>query len=324
MTKKKYLWEELISYIKGCLIFAGLWRFIRRSWDEFFRVIDIVVIEISNCKLRCAMCPRGCRGFINTKKGMMDLELFKKVIDKFVAEKLRINNLWFGSWGESLLNPFFPEMVRYAKNKVSGIKIFVNTNLTCLKDPAAIIDSGLDCMRVSLSGMSQDIYSKNHIGGDVNTVLSNFKKMVYFKKQLKNDIDLIMAFHDYVYNKKDADLARSFCENNGIKFILLRCFISSVEANIQFHKDKEKMSKFYGQFIDLEREQRLMHTLKDYRSCWMNRMVAIDFDGQLCGCCGFYEEKYFLGSLFDYKIREIEHIKSKICELCIKTPISWR
>jgi MoaA/NifB/PqqE/SkfB family radical SAM enzyme len=333
MNNREIFFDKLVSYVKKCIP-PRLKRYIRKHSSililhhlkRFSSKKHFLDIEISNCNLKCAMCPRGgVDGLKNDRKGMMDFELFKKIIDKIVAEKIRFAELWFGSWGEPLLNPFLPEMARYAKYKLPDTTILTFTNLTCLKDPAAIIDSGLDVIRISISGMTQDVYSKNHIGGDINLVLSNLKQLIYFRKQLNRNIKLILVFHDYLYNKKDADLAKKFCEDNGIEFELHRCYIPCVESNIKFHKNKKELAKFYGQFIDLEREELLMRMLNDYRVCNMlNNWVAIDFDGRLYRCCSAYEEKYLLGSFFDYKIREIHALRSNICELCAKTPINRR
>ena len=52
--------------------------------------------------------------------------------------------------------------------------------------------------------------------------------------------------------------------------------------------------------------------------------ITVNFDGQLYRCCEVYESKYFMGSIFDFKIRDTPKIKSEICEVCAKTPISWR
>lgn len=303
------------------------YRILINNFFEKFQPLKVKTLnlDVAGCNLKCAMCPRGglC-GLKNNQKGLMDFELFKRIIKKVVDEKYKLGMVQFGNWGESLLNPLFPEMVRYAKSELGPILVSVTTNLTYLKDPAEIIESGLDIMSVSISGMTQEVYSKNHVGGNINVVLSNLKKLIYYKKKLNSNIQLTIFFHDYLYNKKDADLARKFCKNNGIEFFLNRCFISSVEANVNYHKDKKKYTKYLNKFIDLEKEQSLMRTLDDYRKCRIRDIIPIDFDGQLYRCCGVYEEKYLLGSFFDFKIREIEHTRSEICELCIRTPISWR
>jgi pyruvate-formate lyase-activating enzyme len=308
-TKQKYFPISILHYFK-----------------RFSSEKDVLVIEISSCNLKCAMCARSAVLDLKEKRGgMMDLDLFKKVIDKVVTEKFKFRDLMFGNWGEPLLNPLFQNMVKYAKSKLPNTIVSTFTNLTCLKDPKAIISSGLDRMWISVSGMTQEVYSKNHIGGDINIVLNNLKELIHYKKQLNSNIKLIMRFHEYAYNKGDSVIAKKFCDDTGIEFEQHWCYIPCAEANIKYHQNKQELGRFYGQFIDMKQEDSLMRKLDDYRDCaWLNESVVINYDSRLYRCCGVYEDQYLLGSFFDYKIRDIQNIKSKICKLCAETPISLR
>jgi len=296
-------------------------------FDCFFPAGATVCVEISaDCNLKCVMCPRGgVHGLVNKRRGMMDIEIFKKIIDKFRDENVRVRELWLANWGEPFLNPLFPEMARYAKSRLTGAKIIAFSNLNCLMDPSAVMSSGLDRLEVSMSGMSQEVYSKNHVGGDIKTVLRNIAGLVSAKKRLRGAMAIAVKFHDYVYNKAEAVLAKDFCRRSGIEFKLARCSVSCVEGNAAFQKEKERFSGFYSRFIDLKKEEKIARTLKTPADCMIKcYMVTIDFDGRLYRCCGVYEEKNLMGSFFDHAIREIPGINSSICDICVKTPISWR
>lgn len=296
---------------------------------EEFRVL----MDVAHCNLKCAMCPRGgVLGLKNEIRGLMSFKLFKDIIDKFVREKVKIRQLDIGNWGEPLLNPELPKMIEYVKDNWAPVfigkkgSIKLSTNLNYLKDPDELLESGVDLIRVSVSGMSQKIYSKNHVGGDIGVVLRNISRLVDAKRKRNADSCIIeMAYHDLVYNKDDAETARKFCDSHGINFIHLDMFISCVEENVVFHRDKERFSGFYREFIDLDREIGRMKTVKDIKKCQVRRgIVTIFFTGQLCRCCGVFEEKNLMRPIFDYKIREIPNIPSGICDICAKTPMSWR
>ena len=48
-----------------------------------------IYFDVASCNLRCAMCPNGgVSNLTNNSIGMMKYELFKKIIDKFVTEKI--------------------------------------------------------------------------------------------------------------------------------------------------------------------------------------------------------------------------------------------
>lgn len=291
-----------------------------------------LLMDVAHCNLKCAMCPRGgASGLKNDAKGLMDIGLFKRIIDKFKYENVKIREIEIGNWGEPLLNPDLPRMIRYAKEAWPPSfmgkpgSIGVSTNLNYLKDAEELLESGVNRVRVSISGMTQDIYAKNHIGGNVDKVLQNILRLAEARDRKGINVSLGIGFHDLVYNKKDAEAAKKFCEYNRLDFNLLSMYIPSVEDNVVFHRDKERLSKFYKEFIDLDKELASMKPVKNVKKCQFRRsVIAINFDGRLCRCCGVFEERHLMGSFFDYKIRRIPLIESPICTICAKTPMSWR
>jgi MoaA/NifB/PqqE/SkfB family radical SAM enzyme len=290
-------------------------------------------IDVAHCNLRCAMCPKGSISNLkNEGEGLMELELFKRIIDKFIDENVKIRDLKIGNWGEPLLNPALPEMIKYAKNlrhlfmdREGSFKI--NTNLTRLENPVELLESGIDHIGVSVSGMTQETYSRNRKGGKVDDVLSNIRKLAEIRdKRGIKGLELQMIFHDFLYNKEEAETARKFCETHNIVFTHNRMYIASVEDNIRFHGDEgEKLAKFYSEYIDLEAEKKCMKTIKNVKKCHLRRrVITINYDGQLYRCAGVFEQKYFMGPFFDHKIMDIPKIRSEICEQCAQTPISFR
>lgn len=79
-------------------------------------------IELSTrCNLFCPSCPRTNYGS-NWIERDMSLETFEKISGVFD----RFDTIHFRGWGEPLLNPQFPEMVRRAYQ--SGAKLVLTTN----------------------------------------------------------------------------------------------------------------------------------------------------------------------------------------------------
>jgi len=294
--------------------------------DLDFPLGATLCVEISGCNLKCAMCPRGgVHGLVNGRSGLMDAALFGRILAKFREEKIGVAELWFANWGEPLLNPAFPEMARHARACLPDARLTLFTNLTRLPNPEAVAGAGLDVIEVSLSGMTQETYGRNHAGGDLKKVLENLAALGAAKKRLRSPVEIVLKFHDYVYNKSDAAEAAELCRKNGFTFRLNWCYISSVEGCASFQKDRERFSKFYEGFIDLERNQAAARTLKSPRECILKRsMVTVDFDGRLFPCCGVYEEKNLMCSLFDVKIADIPYLAPEICRVCAATPIGWR
>lgn len=290
-------------------------------------------IDVSHCNLKCQMCPRGgVNDLQNPDRGLMSFDLFKRIVDKFVKEKVRIDDIAVGNWGEPLLNPDLPKMISYAKSHPTAMKykarVFVNTTLNRLVNPLELLKSGVDTIAITISGMSQEIYSKNHKGGNIEKVLKNIVELVEIRKSENLEkVKLRMIFHHYIYNSEDEKLAEEFCKKYGIRFSVSNPSIITVEDAVNFSRDKERLGNFYSQFIDLDREMALMKTMdyKDINNCRLRKdRVTVHFDGQLYRCCEVYEKKYFMGSIFDFNIKDIPDIDSDICRICADTPISWR
>ncbi|MBE0536855.1 MAG: hypothetical protein IH624_14410 [Phycisphaerae bacterium] len=262
----------------------------------------------------------------------MGFALFQAIVEKFVKDGVRIDGMSAGHWGEPLLNGDLPRMIRYVRSHPAAMKrgshVRVNTTLNALPHPEELMQSGVDSVVVSMSGMRQDVYSRNHRGGNAGRVLEHIGKLAEIRKREKlADVQLRMAFHDYVYNREDADAARAFCEKHGVRFTLIRPMVIGVEGAAAFAKENERLGQRYRAFMDLDRELAGMRTFDNGRikDCRLRKKrVTVNFDGQVMRCVNVFERKHFMGSVFDFDIKEIPHVDSAICRTCADTPISWR
>lgn len=122
----------------------------------------VLLVDPSNlCNLKCKFCPTGNHKLIRGTgryQGNLDFGLFKKIIDDLAEfdKPLRVLRLY--KEGEPLINPFFPEMVRYAKESGRVLRVDTTTN-GCLLNPTVnrkIITAGLDQINISVNGMTAE------------------------------------------------------------------------------------------------------------------------------------------------------------------------
>jgi MoaA/NifB/PqqE/SkfB family radical SAM enzyme len=142
-----------------------------------------MVMEIeptTSCNLRCPQCPSGLREF-SRNTGMLDLTLYKKIIDEIHPELVYLI-LYFQ--GEPFLNKQFLEFVKYAAAKNIYTATSSNAHYFTDEMARATVESGLDRLIVSLDGITQDTYEKYRIGGNLEKVLEGTKRLVYWKKKL--------------------------------------------------------------------------------------------------------------------------------------------
>lgn len=117
------------------------------------------------CNFQCKFCPTGNRALIkklNRNSCLMDFDLYKKIIDDLCMFNAPIKVLRLYKDGEPLLNPRFPDMVRYAKERECALQVDTTTNGSLLNPKLnhKIIEAGLDKIHISLEGLSQNKYEE--------------------------------------------------------------------------------------------------------------------------------------------------------------------
>ena len=162
-----YLWVEFLMARGAVRLWGG-----RPYW---------LTIDPNNfCQLHCPFCPtgadRGVRG-----KAMMDLEHFRKLIDRLGPYVIHVDMM---NWGESILNKSLPEMIAAAKSH--GIEVRLDANFNNVPDGMfdRLIRSGLDVLSLSIDGASAETYGRYRAGGDFDRVLSNVRTLVRRRREL--------------------------------------------------------------------------------------------------------------------------------------------
>jgi MoaA/NifB/PqqE/SkfB family radical SAM enzyme len=110
-------------------------------------------LEVTNrCNLLCTTCPRTYEEL--EPPADMDWELFTSIVDQ-VPDLARAV---LHGVGEPMLVANLPRMVRYLKNR--GVYVLFNTNGTVLsgRNGRALIDAGLDELRVSLDASRRESF----------------------------------------------------------------------------------------------------------------------------------------------------------------------
>jgi MoaA/NifB/PqqE/SkfB family radical SAM enzyme len=123
-----------------------------------------IYVEPTNvCNFRCTYCPESFHDYKHRSGGLhrLDLAAFVTIADQIAAlGKLKV--LHFYMMGEPFLNRELPEFVRIAVRKQLADRTCITTNATVM-DPSTverILDSGLDYLRVSVYGATDDTFAR--------------------------------------------------------------------------------------------------------------------------------------------------------------------
>jgi radical SAM protein with 4Fe4S-binding SPASM domain len=168
-------------------------------------------IEPTNhCNLACTVCPSG-RNELNRDRRHMNLDEFRSIIDD-MQDYLLFLVMW--DWGEPLLNPELPAMIRYANKQ--GIKTVTSTNGHLPNDESFLKDlltSGLSTIIVAIDSLSSDHYEEYRKKGSLNRALEGLKKIIAVKKRTNSKTEIVLRMvvmkqneHEMASMRKNAEL----------------------------------------------------------------------------------------------------------------------
>jgi MoaA/NifB/PqqE/SkfB family radical SAM enzyme len=156
----------------------------KRKLNILPAVPPTLYIELTDiCNLKCIMCDRNG---MTRKSGMMDMELFKKIIDN--AAEIGVPAVKLNRFGESLLHPQLVEMIRHAKEK--GIpRVYFTSNATLLTEEKArqLIPSGLDSITFSFDGATKETYESIRLKANYDKVKQNILTFVKLRNDMRKD-----------------------------------------------------------------------------------------------------------------------------------------
>src|SRR5271156_4855996 len=141
--------EELMSESLSVLPQQDMRRYFEKPEDQLSVIMEAdpvcLYLETTNrCNLLCTTCPRTFEELEPEKD--MSWELFTGIVDQSPSLKRAVLH----GVGEPMLVKDLPKMVHYLKDR--NVYVLFNSNGTLLteKNGQALIDAGLDELRVSL------------------------------------------------------------------------------------------------------------------------------------------------------------------------------
>lgn len=283
-----------------------------------------LLIEPTNlCNLACTFCPTGDLELlrqVNRPKGLMDLELFKKIIDDYKVFNSKLKKLWLYKDGEPLLHPKLCDMIKYAKEKNVAEEVRLVSNGLLLNPVLSrkLVEAGLDLIQISINSVSDAGYKEI------------CQRSVSYNKLIESVTDL--------YNN------RGSCKMH-VKF--LDCHRSTEEREI-FIKDFEKISTsinietLHGWSVSDMKDWTLATepTTAPDGTPFVPKEVcpypffslAVNFDGTVSICCVDWSHGTVVGDLkkqslqevwngkelFDFRVMHLkkERFRNRACKNC--------
>jgi sulfatase maturation enzyme AslB (radical SAM superfamily) len=157
------------------------------------------------CNISCFQaCCAPETGITRTRQaGMLDFELFTRVIDEAGPSLVRVD---FFNYGEAFLHKRAVEMCEYIKTKFPHIYLYTSTNGLALNEEKArrLVHSGIDEVTFSIDGASQDTYVRYRQRGKFDLAVANLHAMADEKARHGRDVPQI-NWRYILFNWNDSD-----------------------------------------------------------------------------------------------------------------------
>ncbi len=173
-------------------------------------------VEISrHCMVKCKYC------YIKKEKVFYPFVQYQKLIDR-LKDYIFMVSLY--DIGEPLENEDVIEYIKYAHMKKVGTVI--SSSLSINKTDEfwkELVLSGIDHIIVSIDGTSEEVYKKYKTNGNLNLVLSNLEKILYYKAMYAKKVFIEWQMIDLPWNKEEQGTAKKIAGDMGCdKFRLIR------------------------------------------------------------------------------------------------------
>lgn len=259
---------------------------------------DIVQIESTNlCNAKCVFCPRDD---MHRRQGVMEMELFQKVVDE--CAELGITHVRVHNYGEPFLDKQLVEKVRYAKARgIREVGMISNGSLITEELAQGMIDAGLDAINISVDASGKEVFESTRLNLEYDVVIRNVETLVRLRNAAgKRRPKLILSF---VRQNNSAD-EQQFIEH--------------------WRKVADKIH-----ITDLHNWAGTLNATSDVNfPCYrMWQTFTVLWDGRVSLCCADFDGRHILGDLRTQTIAQVwngpaylevrrQHLESGGPEIC--------
>ena len=162
-------------------------RYFEKPEDQLSVIMEAdpvcLYLETTNrCNLLCTTCPRTFEEL--EPEADMSWELFTSIIDQYP----KIARVVLHGVGEPMLVKELPRMIRYLKER--GVYVLFNTNGTLLTkaNGQALMDAGLDELRVSLDAAESSVFQMVRGKDMFDRIVTNVGNFVAMQRSQPNAI----------------------------------------------------------------------------------------------------------------------------------------
>jgi Radical SAM superfamily/Iron-sulfur cluster-binding domain len=163
------------------------------------------------CNISCAQaCCAPETGITRTRQaGMLDFDLFRRVVDEAGPSLVRID---FFNYGEAFLHKRAVEMCEHIKRSFPHVYLYTSTNGLAFNEEQVrrLVRSGIDEVTFSIDGATPESYAKYRQRGDFDKAIRNLRAAADEKRAAGSDLPFLnWRYILFTHNDSDAEMARA-------------------------------------------------------------------------------------------------------------------
>ena len=241
----------------------------------------------SACNFSCAFCFQADKAEIRrsgVRLGRMEMPLFQKIVGDLRKFPERIKKVRLFEFGEPLLHPLLPQMIRTVRDAGVAEHVEITTNGVLLTEELnlELVAAGLSQINISVSGVTGEAYRRvSHAKVEVAGFAATLRHLYEHKGDLHVYVKL--ADDGSLTQTDEGEFYRLFGDSCDDIFIER---LSPIWRDTEVNQGLEAALGPYGQPL----------TYKDVCPLIFTRLV-INHDGVVVACCVDWKRQYVIGDL---------------------------
>ena len=252
--------------------------------------LSIQITPSSKCNFKCNYCIHSSGTMIN--KQLMEWDTFTRLCKQIKNFDEPLKQVTIAGWGEPLTNKKLPFMISYMKNMniTNKVSLVTNGSLLNRETSDALIQSGIDFIKISLQGMSAVKY-KEICGVQID--FNSFVKNIQYLYENKKDCQVFIKIADISISEGEDSKFFSTFQN-----ITDRMYIETIRPifNVEYESIGVNIDKVISKYGEIH---------SPLNVCPQPfYMMNITPSGDVLPCCSYYDPSE-LGNIWSITLREI-------------------
>lgn len=294
--------NKIISEIKKGISFPKKYFLRDRIQKKLMKLVYGVNIETTNiCNANCIFCAYQHQ---TRSMGIMDKELFKKIVEEY--SKLGGGNLGLTpTVGEPLADKFILDRISYARKYSNINKIGFYSNLISVKNFGAenIIKSGLTDLVLSTSGFDEKMYERVYRSKQYKKMFQNLQDLIKINNSKNNPVNITISMR----SDKSETETRNFPD-----YLKLIKILSPKKIDYKYRYDD-----WAGKISTLDltgtmklRNKNLTFRFSPCAEFFSGPHIYWNGDVGICGCRDVDAKELIIGNIKEKRLEEIWYNKN--------------